>query len=99
MEKIDILKNKLRTAKSNFSKSQTRCSEEFKKYRKSKDAPRKRQERCAEDALASLNLVGEKLKIVMVAGENLISEIDDQGTKADKPEELIKSINAEIDTY
>ena len=39
------------------------------------------------------------MKIVMVAGENLISEIDDQGTKAEKPEELIKSINAEFDTY
>ena len=33
------------------------------------------------------------------AGENLISEIDDQGTKADKPVELIKSISSKIDAY
>ena len=84
MEKNNILKNKLKTAKSNFSISNTRCSDDFKTFRKSKDAPRKRQERCAGDALESLSLMGEKLKI---AGENLISEIDDQGTKADKPEE------------
>ena len=45
------------------------------------------------------HLMGEELKIVKVAGENLISDQDDQGTKADKPEELIKSINSEIDAY
>ena len=39
------------------------------------------------------------MKLSMAAGENLISVIDDQGAKADKPEELIKTINAEIDTY
>ena len=81
------MKNKLKTAKSNLSKSQTRCTEEFEKFKKSKDAPRKRQERCAGNALESLSLMGEKLKIVKIAGENLISEIDDQGTKVDKPEE------------
>ena len=93
------MKNKLKTAKLNFSKTQTRCTEEFEKFRMSKDAPRKRQARCAGDALKNLNLIGKKLKIVMIAGENLISEIDDQGTKADYPEERIKSINSEIDTY
>ena len=98
MEKYEILNNKLRTAKSNFSKSQTRCSEEFEKYRKSKDAPRKRQERCAEDALTRLNL-GEKLKVLMAAREDLDSEIDDQRAKANKPEAPFKTFNAEIDTY
>ena len=36
MEKFEILKNKLRTAKSNLSKSQTKCDEEFVKFGKSK---------------------------------------------------------------
>ena len=44
-------------------------------------------------------MVREKLKVVMAAGEDLVSEIDDQGAKADKSEEFIKTINAEIDAY
>ena len=39
------------------------------------------------------------MKIVKTAGENLIEEIDDQGSKVDKPEELVKTINSEIDAY
>ena len=75
MEKFEILKNKLRTAKSNLSKSQTKCGEEFEKFRKSKDGPRKRQERCADNALASLDVVRRKLKVMRATGEATVSEI------------------------
>ena len=44
-------------------------------------------------------MMREKLKIVKTAGENLIEEIDDQGSKAEKAEDLVKAINSEIDVY
>ena len=33
------------------------------------------------------------------AGENLIEEIDEQGSKVDKAEDLVKAINSELDVY
>ena len=61
MEKINILKNKLKTAKCNFSKSNTKAQDDFEIFRKSKDAPQKRQMRLAEEALENLSMMGEKL--------------------------------------
>ena len=89
-------------AKSNLSKSQTKCGEKFVKLGKSKDGgPRKRQERCADDAFASLDVVREKLKIMRSSGEAVVSEIDDMGAnlKGEKPDEIIKTINLEIESY
>ena len=102
MENFEILKNKLRTSKSNLSKSITKCGEEFVKFGKSKDGgPRKRQERCADDALASLDVVREKLRIMRSAREAVVSEIDDMGAnlKGKKPDEIIMTINSEIESY
>ena len=102
MENFEILKNKLRTSKSNLSKSITKCGEEFVKFGKSKDGgPRKRQERCADYALTSLEVVREKLGIIRSAGEAVISEIDDMGAnlKGEKPDDIIKTINSETESY
>jgi hypothetical protein len=55
--------------------------------------------RLAEEALENLSVMGDKLKIVKQIGETLIEEIDNQGTKVDKPEEMVKLINTELDAY
>ena len=102
MENFEILKNKLKTSKSNLSKSITKCGEEFIKFEKSKNGgPQKRQERCADYALISLEVVREKLGIMRSAGEAVISEIDDMGAnlKGEKPDDIIKTINLETDSY
>ena len=68
MENFEILKNKLKTSKSNLSKSITKCGEEFIKFEKSKNGgPKKRQERCADYSLVSLEAVREKLAIMRSA--------------------------------
>ena len=65
MENYQILKNKLKTSKSNLSKSINICGEEFIKFEKSKNGgPKKRQELCADYALVSLEAVREKLGII-----------------------------------
>ena len=102
MENYQILKNKLKTSKSNLSKSITNCGEEFIKFEKSKNGgPRKRQERCADYALVSLETVREKLGIMRSASEAVISKIDDMGAnlKGEKPDDIIKTINSETDSY
>ena len=101
MEKVNILKNKLKTAKCNFTKSSTKVQDDLENFRKNKekDAPKKRQMRSAEEALENLSVMGDKLKIVKQIGETLIEEIDNQGTKVDKPEEMVKLINTELDAY
>ena len=99
MERINILKNKLKTAKCNFSKYNTNAQDDFDNFKKSKDAPQKKQMPLAEGAPENLSIMGEKLKIVKTAGENIIGEIDDHGSKVDKPKELVKTINSEIDAY
>ena len=59
MEKINILKNKLKTAKCNFTKSSTKAQEDFDNFQKSKDAPQKRQMRLAEEAFENLSMMRE----------------------------------------
>ena len=101
MKKVNILKNKLKTAKCNFTKSSTKVQDDLENFRKNKekDAPKKRQMRLAEEALENLSVMGDKLKIVKQIGETLIEEIDDQGTNVDKPEEIVKLNNTELDAY
>ena len=100
MEKIMVLKNKLRTGKCIFSKSSTKAQEDLENFRKNKEtAPKKRLRRLAEESLESLALMRDKLKIVRQAGDNLIGEIDEQGSKVDKADELVKQINTELDDY
>ena len=69
-------------------------------FRKNKEtAPKKRLRRLAEESLESLTVMRDKLKIVRQAGDNLIGEIDEQGSKVDKADELVKQINTELDDY
>ena len=83
MEKINILKNKLKNGKCSYSKCQTLVQENIENFRKTKEkeAPnKKRQVRLAEEALENLLTMKEKLKNVKLLGEALIEEIDEQGT-------------------
>ena len=94
------LKNKLRTGKCSFSKSTTKAQEDLENFRKNKEtAPKKRLRRLAEESLESLAVMRDKLKIVRQAGDNLIGEIDEQGSKVDKADELVKQINSELEDY
>ena len=82
-----------------FTKSSTRVQENLENFGKSKDAPKKRQVRLAEEALENLAAMGDKFKLVKQIGETLIEEINDQGTSVDKPEEVVNLINTELDAY
>ena len=63
MEKINILKNKLKNGKCSYSKCQTLVQENIENFRKTKEkeAPnKKRQVRLAEEALKNLLTMKEK---------------------------------------
>ena len=97
---ITVLKNKLRTGKCNFSKSSTKAQEDLENFGQNKEtAPKKILRILAEESLESLTVMRDKLKIVRQAGDNLIGEIDEQGSKVDKADELVKQINSELEDY
>ena len=59
----------------------------------------KRMKRLPEESLESLAVIKDKLKLVRQLADNLIEEINEQGTKVDKADELIKQIEGELDDY
>ena len=105
MENYQKLKNKLKTSKSNLTKSINICSEEFSKFEKSRNGGhKKRQEYCADYALELLGDVRSKMGIMRAASVAVIDEIDDMGAtlaggKGETPENIKKSIEAETESY
>ena len=80
MENYPKWKNKLKTSKSNLTKSINICEDEFIKFEKSRNGGHKRrQESCADYALELLNEVRVKMGIMRAAFEAVINEIDDMG--------------------
>ena len=105
MENYQKLKNKLKTSKSNLTKSINNCGDEFINFEKSRNGgPKKRQERCADYALETLKEVRMKMRIMKAASEAVINEIDDlganlSGEKGEKPDDIKKTITSETETY
>ena len=105
MENYQKLKNKLKTSKSNLTKSINICSEEFLKFEKSRNGGhKKRQEYCADYALELLKDVRLKMGIMRTASEAVVNEIDDMGAnlaggKGETPDNIKKSIETETESY
>ena len=105
MENYQKLKNKLKTSKSNLTKSINICSEEFSKFEKSRNGGhKKRQEYYADNALELLGDVKSKMGIMRAASVAVIDEIDDMGAnlaggKGETPENIKQTIEAETESY
>ena len=100
MEKIKIFKNKLKTVKSNFSKGLNQAQGKLDIFEKNREtAPITRKKRLAEEFLEDFTTVKEKLKQVRQMGDALIEEINEQGDKVEKGDDLIIQIEGELDSF
>ena len=102
MENINILKKKLKSAKSSYSKFQSLVQENTNSFTKTKDKEpdnKKRQIRVAEDALENMTTMKEKLKNVRFLSDTLIDAIDEHGTGLDKDDEIVEQIQKDVEEY
>ena len=102
MENINILKKKLKSGKSSYSKFQSLVQSNCESFTKTIDKEpnnRKRQIRVAEDALENLGTMKEKLKNVRILSDTLIEAVDEHGTGMDKDDEIVEQIQKDVEEY